>query len=373
MRILAAADSVAFAELLELCRAREAKSRFAANGTFIRQRRGARDYWYYRGYERPANGDAGRSTLVYVGVVGDAEIETLVAAHVARNATYKTRRALAARLRRSGLPTPQPIEGAILQVLADAGLYAAGSTLVGTAAFQTYGGLLGVMLQSYRTQDIDLAQTGGLRVGGRVAPSDLLADLKAVDASFAPFFHATSPRLAAGVRNASGFGVEFLTPLRRASSQALAEVAGVPGLGAQRLRFLEYLIAGPVTSVVLHDAGIAVQVPQPMRFAVHKIMLTALRSGTSPKSAKDAAQAALLVEAAKAARLGIELGTAWLDAWQRGPSWRKTLRAGGLKLDASTLHILAEATREAAILAGESCPFGDGDDPRRALLASTRV
>ena len=168
-----------------------------------------------------------------------------------------------------------------------------------------------------------------------------------------------------------------MTPLRRASKDALAAVAGVPGLGAQRLRFLDYLIADPVPSLVLHDAGVAVTVPQPMRYAVHKLMLAALRgsgagAAASPKSVKDLAQAELLVEAAPAARAEIELGTAWLDAWGRGPAWRKVLREGTLKLLMPPLQGLASAVIESAALSGAACPF-DGDDPRRALLGTARM
>ena len=376
MRALTSLDAIAFAELLELCHTQAPDATGPVNGTFTKQRRGVRDYWYHRGYERPLTG-IGRSTLTYVGIAGDPDVEARVATQTARHAVYRSRRALAARLRRSGLPAPQPIEGAILAALAEAGLFTSGSTLVGTAAFQTYGGILNARLQSYRTQDIDLAQPSGLKLGARQAPPDLLTDLKEIDASFAPFFHSAFPRLAAGIRNASGFGIEFLTPLRRTSSEPLAAVAGVPGLGAQKLRFLDYLIAEPVPSLVLHDAGTAVMVPQPMRYAVHKLMLTALRgisagAATSPKSAKDLAQAELLIEAADVARAGVDLGVAWLDAWGRGPAWRKVLREGTLKLPPDSLQTLAAAALESAALSGLSCPF-DGGDPRRALLGSGRA
>ena len=381
MRFLASIDAIAFSELGTLCRDAGGKSAHPPNGAFFRQDRGGRSYWYFRGYDRPMDGSPGRQTSKYVGAVGDPAIERLVEEHEARRANYRKRRDLASRLRRSGLPTPQPVEGAIAGVLADVGLFEGGSTLVGSVAYQTYAGLLGVFLKEagYRTEDMDVARASGLRVHPGAATMDLLGALRGVDLTFQPLFHAAHPGLVAGYKNASEFKVEFLTPMRSERDErgaALVEASGFPGVGAQTLKFLEFLLKDNVTSVILHDAGVVVSVPDPMRYAVHKLMVSCLRKADGPsanKAVKDVQQAEVLMEASTHARITSDLGRIWLEAWHRGPKWRKLLREGSLKLGPTQMDTLARGTVEASIIDGLECPFSEGTHPRRALLGQGKA
>ena len=318
----------------------------------------------------------GKATLVYVGAVGDTKVEALVADHANRHAAYLKRRDLASRLRRAGLPSPLPMEGAIAKVLAEAALFRNGSTLVGSIAYQTYGGLLGVKLDeaNFRTQDIDIAQPAGLRVDANAPHLDLLAALRDVDPTFEPMFHAQEPTLVAGYRNNDNFSIEFLSPLRKTRGPStLAQFVGLPGVGAQQLKYLEFVLKEPVGSLLLHHSGIAVSVPAPMRYAVHKLLVAVLRQTGGPggsnaaKSLKDLRQAESLIEASHYARSEQTLGEAWLDAWGRGPKWRKVLRDGTLRLAASPLSILSDSVQQAAAGNGSDCPFFHASDPRLAL------
>ena len=380
MRLLGSLDSIAFADLLDLCRDEEPRTAYPENGSFTIQARNGRDYWYFRGYERPMDGSAGRATLRYVGAAEDPSILKLVDAHGRRHASYKKRNSLASRLRRSGLPAPQPIEGAVTGVLAGAGLFRNGSTLVGSVAFQTYGGLLGGKLEGsgHRTDDLDAGQPPLLEIDPKADPVDILAALKGADPTVEPVFHGGHPDLVAGFANASKFKVGFLTPRRsqrNAKDGALAEFGGLPGIGARTSPYFEYLLKDPVTSVMRHGAGIAVRVPDPMRYATHKLIVAVQRrapgteSRAEPKAAKDIRQAEAVIEAAAHARATTALGEAWLDAWARGPQWRRLLREGSLRLGREPLHILAAAATEAAILNGTDDPFASSTDPRAALLA----
>ena len=376
MRPLASIDAIAFSELCELCRAEERSPPYPPNGGFVRRERDGRAYWYFRGYERPIDGSPGHQTLRYVGVVGDPGVDRLAEDHDRRRAAYRTRRDLASRLRRAGLPSPQPLEGAIAGVLAGIGLFDSGSTLVGSVAFQTYSGLLGVTLREagYRTEDMDVARAAGLRIHAGGGAVDLLGALKGVDPTFAAMFHASSPTLVAGYRNSSGFKVEFLTPVRSertGSGGLLVEASGVPGVGAQALKFLEFVLKDSVASVILHDAGVGVSVPDPMRFAVHKLMVSCLRNSDGPsgtKARKDVQQAETLIGASVHARSTAAMGRVWLEAWHRGPKWRKLLKEGTLKLGPGPLGVLADDVIEAAAIDGLDSPFVSASGARATLL-----
>ncbi|MBI3515054.1 MAG: hypothetical protein HY060_13475, partial [Proteobacteria bacterium] len=67
------------------------------------------------------------------------------------------------------------------------------------------------------------------------------------------------------------------------------------GFGAQQAPYLDYLIEDPVEATYLHADGIHVVVPDPARFAFHKLIVAAdRRSSEQTKVAKDLAQAAEL-------------------------------------------------------------------------------
>ena len=378
MRALASIDQIAFAELNALCRNVGGSFPYPPNGAFVQQDRGGRSYWYFKGYQKSLDGVPGHQTLKYVGAVADPAIDRLAVEHEHRRSTYRKRRDLAARLRRSGLPTPQPTEGAIAGVLADLGLFEAGSVLVGSVAFQTYGGMMGVRLTEagYRTEDMDVAQPLGLRMDAQAGTVDLLPALKVVDVTFEPIFHSGHSRLIVGYKNRSDFKIEFLTPMRGGrdgSDGRFVEAAGLPGVGAQTLKFLEFLLKDPVTSIVLHDAGVSVTVPDPMRYVSHKLMVSVLRRTTATsagKAVKDVRQAETLIEASVHARTTPALGGMWLEAWNRGPKWRRLLREGTLGLAPGHLKILAEGTIESGLLEGTESPFLDMIDPRRTLLSA---
>jgi hypothetical protein len=96
---------------------------------------------------------------------------------------------------------------------------------------------------------------------------------------------------------------------------------------AQPLRFLDYLIHEPEPAVILHDAGIYVQVPSPARFAVHKLIVSRRRKEGAAKRDKDIQQADALLRALTEKRPH-DLKLAWDEAWARGPKWRQLLEEG---------------------------------------------
>ena len=132
---------------------------FAANGSFSRIEAKGRRYWYF--YEEAG----GKKRTRYVGPDTD-EIRARIERHGRIKADYRERKRIVSALRRIGLPAADDTTGAIAEALSRAGAFRLGACLVGTTAFQTYSGLLGVVFpaEHIRTMDLDLAQAHGLSI-----------------------------------------------------------------------------------------------------------------------------------------------------------------------------------------------------------------
>jgi hypothetical protein len=339
-RLLPRIDQLAFADLVDKCHEADFAAEFPANGALLQQQRAGRSYWYYRGYAPAPDGGPPARSLKYVGPAGDPDIERRVAAFGSIKADHRARRDLASRLRRAGLPAPLPFDGAVVAALAKTGLFRLRAVLVGSAAYQSYAGLLGVKLVAalYATDDVDVAQDFGVSLALDDQAAPVSEALRFVDPSFVPIEKWSDPGVATGFRNARGFKVEFLTT-RRGSPEHGDKATMLPALdiGAQALAFLDFLIREPVRSALLHNAGVAVIVPTPNRFAVHKLIVAARRSELA-KSTKDVDQAAALIDAFEATGRQFELREALEEAWSRGPAWRSALRAGLSRLPPRTMQ-----------------------------------
>jgi len=216
-------------------------------------------------------------------------------------ARRQERRRLVSTLRRL-IPGPTATLGKVLDTVAHAGLFRRGVVLVGTAAYQCYPPLLGAILPSatIMTQDADLA-TADLALDAEIEGDSMATILQRADASFAAL-PALDPKAApARFRNAENFVVDLLTPQRRRSDRNPMPLKAL-GAGAIPLQYLDWLIAEPVLAVALHGAGVAVALPRPARFAVHKLILAQKRGAHElAKSRKDLAQAAALITALREA------------------------------------------------------------------------
>lgn len=204
---------------------------------------------------------------------------------------------LAAMLIRGGALREQPEVAAVLALLADLGLFRRGAVVVGTQAFRTYGGMLGVRLPSasLRTQDIDVAHR--IDVAVAAAPEgapDVEGSLARLGFLAVPGLDPREASTSFKVRGGE-LRLDFVTPSRRRAAHAPVMVPGL-GVAAWPLRFLDYLIEEPVPALVLAARPILVRVPRPGRFALHKLLTAAERPAVEQtKAGKDRAQAAALI------------------------------------------------------------------------------
>lgn len=359
MRTLSRLDQIAFSDLVERAHDVQFSDQFSEKGSFTKYNRRGRDYWYHRTLEHQSDGTP-KLKAQYVGPVDDPEVTKRVESSQILKADYVARRRLASQLRRSGLPTPTKTEGEVIDRLAKNGLFRLRATIVGSHAFQTYSGLLGVKLDEdlYRTEDVDIAQFHSISVLIDDSTGDFGKILGEVDPTFSPFFHGFTDNLVAGYRNKDGLKVEVLTPNRSNAEYgySLAKMPSLGGIGAQALPFLDFLIHEPVRSVILHDAGVGVVVPAPERFAVHKLIVSTRRNHVQGRSkvSKDLAQAASLINALSETKQDFELGASWIEAWKRGPKWRKHLAIASLRLPDEEFTKLEDAVVSAERLSGLS-------------------
>ena len=335
-----------FAELAERVAEAGLVEGLPPGGSFERRTIKGRDYWYHRAYSRAS----GRERTRYVGPATEA-LTARIARHRELKPDLTGRRRLVSALRRAGFPAPDPFTGEVVTALAGAGVFRLRACLIGTVAFQSYPGLLGRRLAqaAMRTEDIDLAQFHGIAVSLDDAARPLDKALQEVDQSFAPVPSLGSPLLSSTLRNAGGYRVELLTPHQGSDERAgtLIALPTMPGLAAQPLRFLDYLIQGEVPTVVLHGPGIAVNVPAPERYAVHKLIVATRRAAAGrAKALKDVSQAGSLIVALAENRQHDLLRDAWDDAHSRGPAWRKALVDGRARLDRQAADRLSVALGE---------------------------
>ena len=102
------------------------------------------------------------------------------------------------------------------------------------------------------------------------------------------------------------------------------------GLVLEPLKFMEYLLEGTTQAALFSREGAClINLPDPARFAVHKLIVAAERKGASRgKSAKDVEQAAALAEWQLASGQARAFKSAWLDALGRGRGWQERAKAG---------------------------------------------
>lgn len=326
------------AELLERALDAQFDLDFDEAGSFKKRTVKERDYWYYKPSARGRGDDV--LPEKYVGPADDPEIAKRVERFRQVKDDYQARRKIVATLAREArLFRPEQRVGDVVEALWKAGLFRVRACLVGTIAYQTYGTVLGYRFAdaAMQTGDIDIAQFHSISVAVDDSIPPILDVLKAVDKDFRPIPQLNDQHGATKFQATGGLRVEFLTP-NRSSDDHSGKAAKLPALGGaagEPLRFLDFLIHQPVRTVMLHKGGIPVLVPDPARYAVHKLIVAARRRPGEGKDEKDLRQAYNLARALTATGRRDDLREVYEEARSRGPQWREAIdaslkRLGGL-------------------------------------------
>jgi hypothetical protein len=256
-----------------------------APGTIVQHRKGEAEY-YARQY---LDGDGRQRQTYLAGPVGSPEADAAKESMQNRiEDGARTRQAQFCGGRREDLcdrwRTVQPH-----------GVFAAGGTLVGSHAYGVILNRLGIRAASYYTEDIDIARREQLAFSD-IPTGGLLEILKQTGIRFAevPRLDRLAPATSFKEAGASRFHVDLLVP----STDENFTIRSVPELKAHAagLPYLAYVLGTSQTGVLLSRHGaVPVRVPDANRFAVHKLLVSQLRTNDSTKSLKDLQQAAVVI------------------------------------------------------------------------------
>lgn len=290
-----------YAELLDRVVAAEAEAvarGLPPPGSFVSKRVKGNTYWYLQ------RSIAGRREQRYLGPESPALLSWMERAREARAETRSDveRRADLVDMLAAGGATPASAgPGRVIEGLAAAGVFRLGGVLVGTHAFLCLANVLGVAFERrhVRTEDVDIAHDPRLAVGfgPEEPPADVPTALREVEPGFfgVPGFDPREPSTSFSIRGRH-LRVDLVTPRRGRMSEEPVVLRRL-GAAARPLAFLDYLLEDTVQAVLLYGAGALVNVPDPARFALHKLWLADRRpAALHARARKDLDQAGAVLE-----------------------------------------------------------------------------
>lgn len=178
-------------------------------------------------------------------------------------------------------------------------VFHAGGTLIGSHAYGALLNHLGIRAPSYSTEDIDIARSEPLAFDSppeeRESFLGMLRD-SGVDFVEAPRLNHKESSTSYKQAGRSRFHVDLLVP----STGEDFPVIPVPELKAHAtgLPYLRYLLAETqMATLIAREGCCSIRVPVPHRMALHKLLISQLRSTSSPKSSKDFDQGCALLAA----------------------------------------------------------------------------
>lgn len=259
------------------------------NVGFVKKSQGKKVYWYCQYTDI-----SGARKQRFVGP-DDQKTKALIETSKLAAGSLADRKRLVAMIAAGGGAVEKGRAARIIEKLAGSGVFDAGGMLIGSYAFSCYGNMLGVVFDEAmrRTEDMDVAYERSIEIGFvrdvrldiNIAAPEMI-EPKQIN-PWVPPYEMVAP---------DGFKIEFLTSRTAPHDKAPIKIERF-GINAQPLEFLDYLIEDSVKAAVLYGAGILVNVPDPARFAIHKLAVSQWRPATKPeKKRKDIQQAEALIE-----------------------------------------------------------------------------
>lgn len=284
-------DQTSFAQAVEIALT-QSRVALRTPGALVQEpRRGGKPFIYWHRYTSD-----GKLEKQYIGPLGGSEEEKAIQ----QVQELLLLRDTSKKLRKLGFAAVDNSTALTLAVLYNAGVFDRGAVLVGTHAYGALLNSLGTrVIPSPLTEDVDIAT----RLELAAMPNQSLLDiLKETGLPFVevPSLKRMEPPTSFKVRGQK-LKVDLLVPAKGEPYRSVA----VPALGAHAigLPYLDYLLHEPMQSIVVgKDRLVPVALPQPGRYCVHKLAVSALRAPGSSKTEKDVLQAAVLVAVLAATR-----------------------------------------------------------------------
>ena len=256
-------------------------------------------------------------------------------------------RLLCAQIRSGGGLVTDTASARVIQAFAEAGFFRLGGVLVGTHAFTVFGNLLGRRWDHAALKThVDLAAEKTLKIGVPALQTSIPQVLEGLEMGFLPIpsLNPKHPSTSFTVRGSS-LRVDLLTPLVGPPKTKPVYIPRFQA-AAQPLRFMDYLIENPVKGALIDAGGILVHVPQPARFALHKLIVSGERSSVwQTKSDKDLHQAVQILSFLTE-EFPEEIHAAWKALSSRGAGWSKRLLSSLQKMGKINQGLSADLKRD---------------------------
>ncbi|MEJ5990709.1 nucleotidyltransferase domain-containing protein [Ramlibacter sp. PS3R-8] len=317
---LSASAQTNFAELFEQVQA-AAFDRSVRDlpGSFNKKVVKGREYWYWQVRDLQ-----GINRQVYLGP-DDERVQKLVKMH--RDGSPPQTADLASLVGACaalGCATVLPQHFEVINRMAEHGFFRAGGVLIGTHAFIASGNMLGVRwIGGLRTNDVDVAHAGknvSLALAEH-AKADMHDAITSLEMGLLPQQSLASGSGATYITARKDIRLDLLTAAGRKNDAYLYEPLNVR---LQPLKFMEFSLEHTTQTALLSgERAVLVNIPSPMRYALHKLVIMGEREEAfRTKIQKDAGQVAALVEYGLQ-RSRSSLQAAAEDLMSRGPDWRK--------------------------------------------------
>ena len=323
-----------YAELLEVMKIVDASRTIATlKGSFsIKESRGAK-YVYFQSYSPD-----GKNAQTYIGPLNE-QTEQLMHDHAKGKSDGIE---MAEKLKRLSdqiqAGVKMPVDKGmtrVIRTLSDTGVFRHGGVLVGTHAFQACGLMLGVSwtADSSMTTDVDIAIERKVSIAIPSVDADIPAALDSLEMGFYPVprLNHKEPSTNFAIRK-SLLRLDVLTP-KTTESDSPVYIKRF-NCAAEPISYLSYLIESPASAVLLDSKPVLVNVPQPARYALHKLIVSQVRDVSGAvKSKKDLQQAYQILSVLQSDR-PFDIQQAWNDLVVRGPKWKRYAGAGLTALQA---------------------------------------
>jgi hypothetical protein len=315
----------------------------AATGSAYAIESSGRRYWYWQvstpaGLKKTALGPESEQTLAIVERLRQRKVEMaqLLAGLKSTSAAF---------LASGGMPNA-PAHFRVMEKLAIAGLFRKGLVLVGSHAFTALGNALGVRWQgNLHTTDMDFARSTSVALAvpedsGEVLDVPKIA--KSADDSFflVPELDVRQPSATLASRKTK-VRIDFLTTQRKGELGATRYFSDL-GIAATPLRFMDYLLGGRgFKGMIVGNYAIPVRLPDPARFALHKLIIAQERIvNRDIKAHKDIRQGCELLQALFELGMESDVEAAFVATLKKSGARRN------IKLSLNASHKEAEGIRK---------------------------
>jgi hypothetical protein len=339
---LSPAAQTNFAELFEQAQAAALdRSLSDLPGSFNRKTVKGRDYWYWQVRDLQ-----GVNRQIYLGP-DDERLARLIRLHgEGKSSKSSDLGPLAGACAALGCMTVISQHFAVVNRMAEHGFFRAGGVLIGTHAFIAMANMLGVRWTSgWRTNDADVAHAGkNVSIAlAENARADLHDAITSLEMGLLPQHSLAAGPAATYISARKDIRVDLLTTAGRRDDAYLYEPLNV---NLQPLKFMEFSLEQTTRTVLISgEQAVLVNIPSPMRYAMHKLVIMGEREQAFRiKIAKDAGQVAALAEYGMQ-RSPAALQAAADDLMSRGPGWRSRA-AEGLRHVATSFPEIAQRLGE---------------------------